>query len=283
MKNTKTPFFSFVIANYNNGNTIGDAIQSILNQDEDDYEIIVIDGQSSDDSVNIIKSYKNNLAYWVSEKDTGQSNAFNKGFNKAKGEFITWLNADDILLPGTVKAVKHKLISTPNADWATGNFLRFDGNTKLITQIPWGPHFLPGFLQGKGRVNPIFGPTVFWRKSVYDIIGPIDESLHFAMDVEYWSRLVKYNYKQVRVNHYCWAFRMHNQSKTAEFDGHKLNNKIKAKIKKENDYIKRKNEYNPIIFWKLMAYFFRILDGSFVKGFIHKRKYLNKNIGVWLS
>ena len=260
--NANKPFVSIVIANYNYGNMIGAAIESILHQDCDDYEIIVVDGASKDNSVDIIKRYQDKIAWWVSEPDKGQSNAFNKGFARAKGEFITWLNADDILLPGTIKAVKNALISHPYADYATGNFVRFLDDSKVISQASWGPRYLPKWLQGKGRVNPIYGPTTFWRKSVYDKLGPIDEELHYAMDVEYWARLTMAGYLQVRVNHYCWGFRMHDESKTAEFGGHQRENRVKDVMRNEIKYIEQKTGYKPIKIWRYIGYMMRVFDGS---------------------
>lgn len=83
------PFLSIVIANYNYGDLIESSIESILNQDCQDYELIIVDGNSTDNSVSVIKQYEKHIAWWVSEPDTGQSNAFNKGFEHAQGEFIT--------------------------------------------------------------------------------------------------------------------------------------------------------------------------------------------------
>jgi glycosyltransferase involved in cell wall biosynthesis len=266
-KGDHKPFFSFVIANYNYGAMLEDAILSILNQSEDDFEIIIIDGGSTDNSLEVIKKYQKKLAFWVSEKDNGQSHAFNKGFSRASGEFITWLNADDILLPGTVKAVKNKLLTNIDADWATGNFLRFSTVDLKIIQAAWGPHYLPKFLQGSKRENAIFGPTTFWRKSVYDKIGSIDENLHYMMDVEYWARLAMLGYKQVRVNHYCWGFRMHESSKTAEFAEHKLADETKVKMNAERKYIVEKTGFKPTLFYRYLSLIFRFIDGSmFVAG-----------------
>ena len=257
-----SPFLSIVIANYNYGNMIGATIESILHQDCDDYEIIVVDGGSKDKSVDVIKQYEKNIAWWVSEPDSGQSNAFNKGFAHAKGEFITWLNADDILLPGTIKAVKKKLLSHPSADYATGNFIRFISETKEISQASWGPSFLPKWLQGPGRFNPIYGPTTFWRKSVYEKVGPIDETLHYTMDVDYWARLTMAGYLQVRVNHFCWGFRMHTKSKTAEYGNHERDKKVREKMCQELIYIEEKTGYKPTKGWILIGYLMRIFDGS---------------------
>lgn len=260
--NLKKPFLSIVIANYNYGSMIGTAIESIINQDCDDYELIIVDGGSQDNSVEIIKKYEKFIAWWVSEPDNGQSNAFNKGFSHANGVYITWLNADDILLPGTITAVKSALLSNPKADYATGNFVRFLSDTKEIIQAPWGPAYLPKWLQGKGRFNPIYGPTTFWRKSVYDKLGPIDESLHYTMDVDYWARLAMAGHLQVRVNHYCWGFRMHNDSKTAEFGEHGRQDAVKKQMQNELDYIETKTGYSPTRFWIYTGYIMRILDGS---------------------
>lgn len=256
------PFLSIVIANYNYGNMIGAAIESVLNQDCDDYELIVVDGNSSDNSVDVIKKYERYIAWWVSEPDNGQSNAFNKGFAKATGEFITWLNADDILLPGTISAVKKALISHPEADYATGNFVRFLSDSKEIIEASWGPSFLPKWMQGKGRFNPIYGPTTFWRRTVYEKLGPIDESLRYTMDVDYWARLTMSGYLQTRVSHYCWGFRMHERSKTAEFCSHEREKEVRKVMKEELKYIEDKTGYRPTKFWVWMGYGMRLFDGS---------------------
>ncbi|MDA9774804.1 glycosyltransferase [Algibacter sp.] len=278
MSNMQIPFFSFVIANYNYGDMLGASIESILNQSNKDFEIIVVDGASTDNSVEVIKKYEKKLSWWVSEKDTGQSNAFNKGFAQANGKFITWLNADDILLPGTVEAVKSKLLNNTDADWATGNFLRFSVPNLKITEAAWGPHYLPNFLQGSKRVNAIFGPTTFWRKSVYDKIGGIDENLHYMMDVEYWARLSMLGYKQVRVNHYCWGFRMHENSKTAEFSEHEVSNETKTKMDAERKYIYDKTGFKYSSFFRYLALFFRIIDGSHIKAMWNKIFLVGSNI-----
>lgn len=272
------PFFSIIIANFNYGNMIGATIESILHQDCSDYEIIIVDGGSKDNSIDVIKQYDDRIAWWVSEPDKGQSNAFNKGFSHAKGEFITWLNADDILLPGTIKAVKNVLMNHPYADYATGNFIRFINDTKIISQASWGPSYLPKWLQGKGRFNPIYGPTTFWRKSVYDEVGPIDEELHYAMDVDYWARLTMAGYLQVRVDHYCWGFRMHSDSKTAEFGEHERENKVKKKMRNELKYIEKKTGYKPTKMWRYIGYFMRLFDGSIFYVFYNNMFVKGKNM-----
>lgn len=271
------PFFSIVIANYNYGHLLPAAIDSILSQNCDDYEIIVVDGGSNDNSIDVIKEYEDKIAWWVSEPDRGQSDAFNKGFAHSRGKFLTWLNADDILLPGTISAVKKALVSTPEASWATGNLVRFLHDNGKITDAPWGPNILPGWLQGPGRVTVFFGPTTFWSREAYNKLGPIDENLHLAMDVDYWYRLDMAGYKQVRVNHPCWGFRMHNESKTAEFDNHEKSEENKRQMQKEKEYIIKKNNYHPSKMWRYIGLLMRCIDGSMIKAIIN-RKIINHKI-----
>lgn len=278
MNQGTSPFLSIVIANYNYGKMLPATIESVLSQDCKDYELIIVDGNSRDNSVEVIKHYEKYISWWVSEPDKGQSNAFNKGFAHAKGDFITWLNADDIMLPGTIAAVKSALLSKPSADYATGNFLRFLNSDHTISEAKWGPHALPYWLQGKGRYIVAFGPTTFWRRSVYEKLGPIDESLHYTMDTEYWARMMMAGHKQVRVNHYCWGFRMHEESKTAEFDAHERSQKIKETMDKEHEYIRRKNNYNPTTFWRCVGLFWRVIDGSLIHSIMNTYLYVGKSI-----
>jgi glycosyltransferase involved in cell wall biosynthesis len=272
------PFLSIVIANYNYGHLLPAALDSILSQDCDDYEIIVVDGGSKDNSVDVINKYENHIAWWVSEPDKGQSNAFNKGFSHAKGKFLTWLNADDILLPGTLTAVKKALTSKPSADYATGNFLRFLNSNCIVSEAKWGPNYLPYWLQGKGRYSVAFGPTTFWRRSVYEKLGPIDESLHYTMDTEYWARMMMAGHKQVRVNHYCWGFRMHEESKTAEFGEHERSAKIKETMDMEHNYIRNKTGYHPTKFWRYIGLIMRLFDGSLLKSVYNNYAFVGKDL-----
>lgn len=275
---TKKPFLSIVIANYNYGEMLGTAIESVISQDCKDFELIVVDGGSKDNSVEVIQKYNEHIYWWVSEADNGQSHAFNKGFAKARGEFITWLNADDILLPGTISAVKKALQSKPSADYATGNMCFFLNDNHKIIATPWGPNILPYWLQGPGRKSIVYGPTTFWRRSVYEKLGPIDETLHYTMDTEYWYRMMMAGHKQVRVNHYCWGFRFHENSKTAAYEGHEHSDKHKKTVPLENEYIRKKTGYSPKKFWIIISYLFRILDGSMIISLYNKMRMCGKTI-----
>ena len=274
------PFFSIVIANYNFGRFLSPAIESIRKQSFRDFELIIVDGGSTDNSLEVIKKYAKGLppnvereedeitpciSWWCSEPDGGQSAAFNKGFAHAKGKFLTWLNADDIMLPGALEAVWKKLQKAKNADWATGNFIRFRESDKVIIQAEWGPHYLPCCLQGRHFPLMIFGPTTFWRRSVYNKIGGIDETLHYGMDTEYWWRLTVNGYKQVRVNHDLWAFRMHEDSKTAEYGDHHNTEEVQ-KIKSSEYYYFIKKNGVDVRWWACyLIRLLRLLDFSYMR------------------
>ncbi len=284
------PLLSIVIANYNYGRYLEEAIRSVLTQDGVELvELIICDAASTDNSVEIIKKYANSLppstpyadwlqrnfeiskhdaqqsiTWWCSEKDGGQSAAFNKGFSHARGEWITWLNADDLLLPGTIAAFSSLVLHNKKAQWVTGNKLTFDSNTKRILDVNWGPHIQPPLLKGRKAFREVYGPTTFWRKSLYDKIGPVDENLNYAMDSEYWARLTMAGVCQTRLNHICWGFRIHPESKTEGTQSQE----VVARRQKETEYWIAKTKYvfrqrlsNP---YYLLWILWRIVDGSWL-------------------
>lgn len=260
----RQPLLSVVIATYNYGQFLEEAIRSVLSQKKDDnLELIVCDGGSSDNSIEIIKKYEDEISWWVSEKDGGQSAAFNKGFSHSHGRFLTWVNADDVLMPGTMKALERATSRHPECEWFTGNYLQFRQDNKKIIFAPWGPHIMPGFVQTFNAPLVVFGPTSFWSRSAYESVGPIDELLHYSMDTDYWLRMKKAGYKQRRLLHCCWAFRMHDKSKTAQYDGRKIEDGIRRKWYDELDAINCRIGYRCSRVRKFLMYIVRALDGSF--------------------
>lgn len=259
------PLLSVVIANYNYGRFLEDAIQSVFAQDAgEQVELIVCDAASTDNSVEIIKKYCDRIAWWCSEKDGGQSAAFNKGFKHSHGRFLTWLNADDILLPETVHALQSAAASHPECEWFTGNYLQFRQDNKKVIFAPWGPHIMPGFVQTFNAPLVVFGPTSFWSRRAYESVGPIDESLHYSMDTDYWLRMKKAGYKQRRLLHCCWAFRMHDMSKTAQYDGRDIEDSLKNKWYEELEAINSRLSYKCSRFRRFLLCIVRALDGSAV-------------------
>lgn len=288
-------FLTIVVATYNYGKFLQTAIDSVVNQSkaikqingrnllELDigvfYELIIVDGGSTDDSESIIKQNANKIAWWVSEPDNGQSNAFNKGFSHGLGLFLTWLNADDILMPGTIQAVYSTILGNSDVDWLTGNFLRFRSGTGEILQASWGPHVWPRMFQRNGFPIPVFGPSSFWSRKAYDTIGPINEQLHYMMDIEYWERLIMNGYKLHRINHCCWGFRMHEQSKTAEFDTHERSRTVKNKMANERAQITKTTGHSVTKWGYATMVFVRLLDGSAVVDIWRRLFYRGSTLG----
>lgn len=258
------PLLSIVIANLNYGRFLDEAIQSVVSQKCPDVELIVIDGGSTDNSCEIIRKYSHHISYWVSEPDKGQSDAFNKGFSHANGKYLTWLNADDVLVDGCIKKVISEIKRHPKCEWFTGNFYRFTLDGRIV-EIGWGPHYYPCILQKTNSPVVVFGPTSFFAKNLWERMGKIDERLSLIMDTDLWIRFIKAGIKQRRINCFCWAFRMHSNSKTAEYDGHVLDDSSARKMHEENEYVMRKNGYRASRFLHLLLRIWRLIDGSFVK------------------
>lgn len=285
---------SIVIANYNYGRYLNNAIESIIRQCEapiatDDgavvlpirggdacVELIICDAKSKDQSLDVIRHYKDYISWWCSEKDGGQSAAFNKGFSHARGEFLTWLNADEEYLPGTFRALARKIRKNPKAKWITGNLLEFVEEDRRIRRVSWGPHCQPFFLRKNRMCIDVFGPSSFIRRDLYEEIGPINENFHYSMDLEYWARITLAGVPQTRLNHVCWAFMVQANSKS-EGD---ISDEAFRKGTAENNYRATvlghtyKTSYkNP---WYCVWMLTRLVDGSLLVRAYKRFKYIGK-------
>ncbi len=172
------PKVSVITIVYNSSRFLEQAILSVLNQTYPNVEYIIIDGGSTDGSLNIIKKYASKLAYWTSEKDKGISDAFNKGIAKATGEIIGILNADDWYEPDTVAAVVEKM---KEADIVYGSIQLWEEDKKL--------NIVTGDFRMLAMEMTLNHPTVFVRKSCYDELGVFDTNLRCAMDYDLLLRL----------------------------------------------------------------------------------------------
>ena len=145
------------------------------------------------------------------EPDSGQSDAFNKGFVKAKGEWLFWLNADDVLLPGALKKVTDKINKIDRIDWVVGNQLLIDNKGKVIkSSVGNGWH---DWLY-KHVVPHVYGPSAFFRRELFEKVGGFDVNLKYCMDWDLWIKFMKASAKFVRLNDYLWAQRQWSGSKT---------------------------------------------------------------------
>jgi glycosyltransferase involved in cell wall biosynthesis len=176
------PLVSVVTPSYNSGRFIAETIESVRNQDYPSIEHIVIDGGSNDGTVEILKRCPQ--LQWVSEPDSGQSEALNKGFRCAKGEIIGWLNADDTYEPGAVAAAELFLREHEEVDLIYTKCRVVDGQGIFIRMAQSGPFQLEELLVK----NFVKQPTVFMRRRVIEALGGVHENLHYVMDRELWLR-----------------------------------------------------------------------------------------------
>ncbi|MCD6569580.1 MAG: glycosyltransferase [Deltaproteobacteria bacterium] len=181
---------SIITPSYNQGRFLEETIQSVLTQNYPNIEYIIIDGGSTDGSIDMIHKYKKYLAYWLSEPDKGQSDAINKGWSKSTGDVLCWINADDLYKPEALKNVAEVFNENPNAIAVigAGETYNITGN-ECLSRRP--PQFDPyAMIKTCGSV-PI-QPSVFIKRNVYEEIGGLDVNLHYVMDWEYWIRIGLY-------------------------------------------------------------------------------------------
>jgi glycosyltransferase involved in cell wall biosynthesis len=180
------PLVTIVTPSYNQGRFIRQTIESVLSQDYRRVEYMVIDGKSSDGTVDILKDY-NGRFFWVSEEDQGQAHAINKGWKLAKGDVFAWLNSDDIYLPGAISKAVDFLIKNPDVGMVYGDaeHIREDGD--LIDRYPTEPFSEDRLIE----TCCICQPATFIRRSVIEEIGFLDESLNFCVDYDLWIRISK--------------------------------------------------------------------------------------------
>lgn len=184
-----TPKVTVVTPSYNQAQFLEETLLSVLNQTYPNIEYIVIDGGSTDGSVDIIKNYEDQIDYWLSEKDSGQSNAINKGFKRATGDIVAWLNSDDLYFPDTVERAvaqfqKNKQLSLYYGDCVfineAGGFLRY------FTEVE--NYSLKRLCD---YTDYIMQPTTFFSRERLLEVGMLDEDLHYGMDWDLWCKLAK--------------------------------------------------------------------------------------------
>jgi glycosyltransferase involved in cell wall biosynthesis len=212
------PRISIVTPSYNQGSYIEETIRSVLLQNYPNIEYIIIDGGSTDETVEIIRKYEPWLTDWVSEPDRGQSHAINKGFARCTGDIYNWLCSDDILLDSALEKVSKNMdLSQPF--WLIGGSYRINENRLFSEKRPAPKCFgMDNFVLW--HLIPIAQPSVFWNKQMQDIARGVNENFNFCMDVDLWYKLNEVR-TPVSVNEYLSRDRLHSQSKTTGYsDSH---------------------------------------------------------------
>lgn len=203
------PKISIITPSYNQGCFLEETIRSVLLQGYPNYEYIIIDGGSSDNSISILKTYSQFITKWISEPDQGQSDAINKGFKCATGEILAWINSDDLYEQDVFSRIALSFVQNPDIRMIYGD-CEFINESSQMLYLYKSKDFS---LQNLVNDSYIPQPSVFFKKEIFGIIGFLDGSLHYAMDYEYWIRIglhFKIQYIPVTLS----KFRLHPESKT---------------------------------------------------------------------
>jgi glycosyltransferase involved in cell wall biosynthesis len=234
------PKISIITPCYNSEEFIEQTIKSILNQNYPNLEYIVMDGGSTDSTVEILKKYPQII--WFSEKDKGQSDAINKGLKKATGEILAFLNADDTYEPRSLKAVAEFFSNQPKKLWVTGKCKIIDTKGQEIQKgiAVYKNFWLKHYSYNKLLViNFISQPATFWRKEIIQKFGFFDENLHLTMDYDFWLRIGERHHLGF-INQNLADFRIQPQAKGAT--------QFKKQFHEEYETAKRYTKNNTLIF-----------------------------------
>jgi glycosyltransferase involved in cell wall biosynthesis len=211
---TSSPLVSIVTPSFNQANFLEETIRSVLGQNYPAIEYIIVDGGSTDGSLEIIQRYANRLAWWVSEPDRGQTDAINKGFARARGEILAWLNSDDTYLPEAVSEAVAYLQEHPQAGTVYGNANLVNESGTVLGRFPAAQTDYRRLRRGYVHIPQ---QAAFFRASLWHQVGPLDPTFYFAMDYDLWVRLAK----QAPLDYQprLWAnFRLHGGGKSVVAD-----------------------------------------------------------------
>jgi glycosyltransferase involved in cell wall biosynthesis len=254
------PRISIVTPSYNQGPFIEEAIRSVLLQRYPNLEYLIIDGGSTDDSVEIIQKYSPWLSYWVSESDRGQAHAINKGFQKTSGDIVGWLNSDDLYEPGSLYAIARTFVENPTCSVVFGDCYFVDEANKAT-------HVLTGIDHPFERKLQIWlgwhvpQPSTFVKHQVLERVGLLDETLNYVLDYEWFLRISQY-YSFFHLDKITSRYRIHRRSKTSDWSV------TKGDFLREGIRVSRQywGGYNSSRFWRMQQslhlYRLRIRAGS---------------------
>ncbi len=208
------PLVSIVTPSFNQARFLEATIQSVFSQNYPRLEYIIVDGGSTDGSLEIIKKYASRLTWWISEKDQGQTDALNKGFEHARGDILAWLNSDDTYEPGAVAGAAKYLQMHREVGLVYGDANYIDENGRRLGRFPAAQTDLRRLRQGYVHIPQ---QASFFRGELWRTLGPLDPSFYFAMDYDLWVRIA--SHAALKYLPETWAnFRLHAAGKTLAAD-----------------------------------------------------------------
>lgn len=208
---TMLPKISLVTPSYNQAQYLEATIQSVLEQDYPNLEWMIVDGGSTDGSVEIIRKYEKHLAWWVSEKDRGQTDALNKGLRRATGELFAFLNSDDLYAPAALHAVAEVFSEDVSVTMLLGRCRYIDADGTPLNECAFaGDLTLERFIEH----NLVPQPSLFLRMEVCRAVGYFDDSYQYAFDHDYWLRAMLLGHRIRGIDRLLSLYRLHQSSKT---------------------------------------------------------------------
>ncbi|MBS1589811.1 MAG: glycosyltransferase [Bacteroidetes bacterium] len=209
--NAEFPRITVVTPSYNQAEFLEQTILSVLGQQYPNLEYIVMDGGSKDGSVGIIKKYESQISFWRSQPDGGQAQAINDGFAQATGDILCWLNSDDMFMPGVLLKIARYFSNPSEPLIVFGNCIHFhEGNTKLR-----GSNVVKRSVDlDLSLCDYIIQPSSFWSKTVWNQIGPLDASLHFTFDWDWFIKVEKAGIRFQSIADYLSLYRIHDSHKS---------------------------------------------------------------------
>ncbi|MCT2533607.1 glycosyltransferase [SAR92 clade bacterium H231] len=251
--------FSIVLPALNSEKYIGEALESLRNQTYVNFELIVCDGGSTDRTLEIIDANRDLVDVLISGPDSGQSDAFNKGFASATGDYYLWLNSDDIMHPMLLESAHNFLVRQPDALWLNFGTVIIDELSR-ICEFFSAPNWMESI--NKNFRPQISSPTTIFHNSLMKRLGGFDERFHYAMDVDLWRTFVEAGFRWHKLAIYGIGFRRHGDSKT---NSHILEskpeqiNESKLMFEKHHfDLLSKSNLYRAKI-WRFVNCWFKDL------------------------
>jgi len=208
------PTVSIVMPSFNQAQFLEEAIRSILDQRGEIKEFVILDGGSTDGSVEIIEKYASEIDHWQSKPDGGQSHAIADGFSRVTGDVINWINSDDAILPGAIYAIRERFAADDKLGLVEGNTVIVDAESYVIRcdrragPSKWWVHH--GYLRSHQ-------PSTFFKRELFDRAGGLDVDLQCTMDTDLWYRLIPMT-KCVRIKRYIGVHRVHDDAKGESWD-----------------------------------------------------------------
>jgi len=278
----KHPKISIVTPSFNQGSYLESTILSVIGQLYPNLEYIIMDGGSTDNSIDIIRKYEKHFAFWESVPDKGQSDAINKGFQIATGDILAWINSDDMYLPHTFRFISEYFSSNCDDKIVFGNCLKFNQETKKVygSDVESSHKKLDISL-----CDYIIQPSCFWSRQIWEKVGPLNLDLAFSLDWDWFIRAQKLNLKFEPISEFLSIYRIHAQHKTGTGGQDRIYELAKIYEKYHSSmisrcYLKSRMDQKVAFARSLIQKFrlYRVLDPSWLMRILFFRELTRKQI-----